>query len=100
MEQHRFFRGHAPESNVHVFSPGALEPRRQRLFRDWLTANTDDRQAYGALKRSLAQQGFSDVMHYNNAKAGLIYDIYDIYDIYERIFRADPASEHDPHPRH
>jgi hypothetical protein len=32
-------------------------------------------------------------MHYNNAKAGLIYDIY------ERIFAADPAAAHDPQPR-
>lgn len=35
--------------------------------------HADDREAYGNLKRSLAQQGLSDVMHYNNAKASLIY---------------------------
>ena len=92
-EQHRLFRGHAPESNVHVFSPAAREPQRQRLFRDWLTTNDNDREAYGNLKRALAQREFSDVMHYNNAKASLIYDIY------ERIFLTDPTSAHDPHPR-
>jgi GrpB-like predicted nucleotidyltransferase (UPF0157 family) len=55
--------------------------------------HAEDRDAYGNLKRSLALQEFSDVMHYNNAKASLIYDIY------ERIFLADPANEHDPRPR-
>jgi len=92
-EQHRLFRGHNPESNLHVFSPTACEPQRHRLFRDWLTTNAADRQAYGNLKRALARRGFSDVMHYNNAKASLIYDIY------ERIFLADPTSAHDPQPR-
>jgi GrpB-like predicted nucleotidyltransferase (UPF0157 family) len=92
-EQHRYLRGARPTSNVHVFSPGARESQRQRLFRDWLITHADDRAAYGALKRSLAQQGFTDVMHYNNAKAGLVYDIY------ERIYTADPETAHDPHPR-
>jgi hypothetical protein len=35
-EQHRYLRGARPTSNVHVFSPGARESQRQRLFRDWL----------------------------------------------------------------
>jgi GrpB-like predicted nucleotidyltransferase (UPF0157 family) len=92
-EQHRCFRGFDPAANVHVFSPGAQESQRQRRFRDRLIAHADDRAAYADLKRSLAQQGFTDVMQYNNAKAGLIYDIY------ERIFLSDPAVPHDPHPR-
>jgi GrpB-like predicted nucleotidyltransferase (UPF0157 family) len=92
-EQHRCFRGADPTSNVHVFSPGARELQRQHWFRDWLITHADDRSSYGALKRSLAQQGFTDVMHYNNARAGLVYDIY------ERIFMADLETAHDPHPR-
>ena len=93
-EEHRYFRGHDPDANVHVFSPGSRESQRQRRFRDWLITHGDDRSAYGALKRELAEHGgFTDVMHYNNAKAGLIYDIY------ERIFAADPAAAHDPQPR-
>jgi GrpB-like predicted nucleotidyltransferase (UPF0157 family) len=92
-EEHRMFRGSDPMSNVHVWSPGAVEPRRTRMFRDWLRTHDDDRAAYADLKRDLATRGFVDVMHYNNAKAGLIYDIY------ERIFAADPAHEHDPRPR-
>ncbi|MGI5126826.1 GrpB family protein [Pseudonocardia sp. CA-107938] len=92
-EEHRFFRGSEPAANVHVFSPGARESQRQRRFRDWLITHADDRTAYGELKRSVARRGFTDVMHYNNAKAWLIYDIY------ERIFAADPDAAHDPQPR-
>lgn len=87
-EEHRMFRGADPTSNVHVWSPGAIEPQRTRNFREWLRAHDDDRMAYGDLKRALAAQGFTDVMHYTNAKAGLIYEIY------ERIFLADPAYPH------
>ncbi|SHK44816.1 GrpB domain, predicted nucleotidyltransferase, UPF0157 family [Pseudonocardia thermophila] len=92
-EQHRFFRGADPTSNVHVFPPGSREGERMRRFRDWLRTHADDRAAYAELKRELARQGFTDVMHYNNAKAGLIYDVC------ERIFTADPQAEHDPRPR-
>ena len=55
-------------------------------FRDWLLGHEDDRAAYGDLKARLAEQGFTDVMDYNNAKGGFIYDIY------ERIFAADPSA--------
>jgi GrpB-like predicted nucleotidyltransferase (UPF0157 family) len=92
-EEHRMFRGADPTSNVHVWSPGAIEPRRTAAFRDWLREHADDHAAYADLKRALAQQGFTDVMDYNTAKGGLIYDIY------ERIFAADPEHEHTPQPR-
>jgi GrpB-like predicted nucleotidyltransferase (UPF0157 family) len=92
-EEHRCLRGAAPAANVHVWSPGAVEPRRTAAFRDWLRTHADDRDAYAALKRDLATRGFTDVMDYNNQKAALIYDIY------ERIFAADPAHPHTPRPR-
>ena len=92
-EEHRMFRGADPTSNVHVWSPGAIEPRRTAAFRDWLREDEHDRAAYADLKRTLAKQGYTDVMDYNTAKGGLIYDIY------ERIFAADPAHEHSPRPR-
>jgi GrpB-like predicted nucleotidyltransferase (UPF0157 family) len=92
-EEHRCLRGEDPAANVHVWSPGCIEPQRTRAFRDWLREHEDDRRAYAALKRDLAGQGFTDVMDYNTAKGGLIYDIY------ERIFVADPAHPHTPRPR-
>ena len=92
-EQHRCLVHSNPRCNLHVFSPGAVEPRRHRAFRDWLRTHDDDRDRYAALKRSLAEQHrFRSVMDYNNRKATLIYDIY------ERIFIADPEWEHDPQP--
>ena len=92
-EEHRCLRGTDPASNLHVWSPGSGEPARHAAFRDWLITQPDDREAYAAVKRDLATQGFTDAMQYNNAKAGLIYDIY------ERIFTADPDHPHSPHPR-
>lgn len=91
--EHRLVRGAEPVANVHIWSPDCPEPARHRMFRDWLRADDDDRRAYGELKLALAHQGFEDVMHYNNAKSALIYDIY------ERAFAADPAHPHDPQPR-
>ena len=82
-----------PRSTLHVFSAGAREPQRHRMFRDWLRTHEDDRAAYGEVKREVAARGFSDAMLYNNEKSWVVYDIY------EKIFAADPAHEHDPHPR-
>jgi GrpB-like predicted nucleotidyltransferase (UPF0157 family) len=92
-EQHRCLRLEEPRVNLHVWSPGAQEPHRHRMFRDWLVAQADDHAAYADLKCALAAEGFTDAMRYNNRKAALVYDIY------ERIFAADPAYSHTPRPR-
>jgi len=92
-EEHRVLTIEDPRTNLHVFSPGAREPQRHALFRDWLRSHVDDRATYAALKVELASRGFTDSMDYNNHKAELVYDIY------ERIFSDDPAHRHDPQPR-
>ncbi len=92
-EEHRCLTYASPNSNVHVFSPGAIEPQRHLLFRDWLAQNHADRDLYGALKFSLAGVGFEADADYNGQKAALVYDIY------ERAFADDPRFEHDPRPR-
>lgn len=92
-EEHRLLRLEDPECNLHVWSPGPPEPQRHRLFRDWLIAHPEDRERYAAAKQSAAAEGFTDGMHYNNAKAWVVYDIY------EQIFAADPDHRHDPRPR-
>jgi len=92
-EEHRVLTIEAPQTNLHVFSPGAIEPQRHALFRDWLRSSADDRAAYAALKAELGSRGFADSMEYNNHKAALVYDLY------ERAFAADPAHPHDPQPR-
>jgi GrpB-like predicted nucleotidyltransferase (UPF0157 family) len=92
-EEHRLVRGDRPNANVHVFSAGAREPLRHLMFRDWLRTHPSDRDAYAAVKRRLADEGFDDSMLYNNAKAAFVYDLY------EKILAADPTCPHDPHPR-
>ena len=92
-EEHRCLKLRDPSTNLHVFSPGAVEPRRHVAFRDWLRAHAEDREAYASVKREVAAQGFTDGMLFNNAKAWVVYDIY------ERIFAADPAHPHTPRPR-
>ncbi|HMD12634.1 MAG TPA: GrpB family protein, partial [Marmoricola sp.] len=78
--------------NLHVFSPGAIEPQRHRAFRDWLREHDDDRDAYAALKRDLATRPFDSVMDYTAGKGALVYESY------ERIFAADPEHPHTPQP--
>ena len=91
-EQHRCLRLDSPAANLHVFSPGAVEPQRHLAFREWLTHDAADREAYAALKCDLASRTFESVMAYNNEKGVLIYEIY------ERVFTADPAHPHTPQP--
>ena len=92
-EEHRMLTVPDRSVNLHVFSPGAGEPQRHLMFRDWLRASNDDRASYAILKSVLARRGFTDGMDYNNHKAALVYDIY------EKVFAADPAHDHDPQPR-
>jgi GrpB-like predicted nucleotidyltransferase (UPF0157 family) len=92
-DEHRLLAIEDPPTNLHVFGPGSHEPARTRMFRDWLRAHPEDRQAYAALKTALATRGFADGMDYNNHKAGFVYDLY------EKAFGADPDHDHDPQPR-
>ena len=92
-EEHRLLRLEEPECHLHAWAPGSAEPQRHRAFRDWLIGHPDDREQYAAAKHAAAAEGHTDGMHYNNAKAWVVYDIY------ERIFAADPTYAHDPRPR-
>lgn len=92
-EEHRVVKGQDPATNLHVWSPGSQEVQRHLAFRDWLRSHADDRAAYGEVKRRIAAHDLDDAMVYNNLKAAFVYDLY------ERIFAADPAHAHDPHPR-
>ena len=90
-EPHRQLTLGHPNTNLHVWNPGAVEPRRHALFASWLRSNPTDRHRYAAVKReAVAADG---TIRYNDLKAAVVYDIY------ERAFLADPAHPHGPHPR-
>jgi len=68
---HWMLRTPSHDAHVHVW----LDPqqvRRHLLFRDWLRVSSDDRAAYEALKRRLAEQDWDDMNYYAYAKSELI----------------------------
>lgn len=90
-DSHRHLTLADPNTNVHVWSPGAVEPQRHMLFARWLSDHGADRDLYAAAKKKALAAGGSS--RYNDAKSGVTYDIY------ERAFIADPLHHHDPQPR-
>ncbi|MBA4021382.1 MAG: hypothetical protein C0482_03395 [Gordonia sp.] len=72
---HRMVRTPELDVHVHVCAPDSDWQRRHLLFRDWLRHNDDDREAYGALKKTLAAQEWSDMNEYAAAKGPLIGEI-------------------------
>ena len=89
-DPHRQFSFADPNANLHIWSPGAVEPRRHAAFIGWLRDHPEDRERYAAAK--LAAAGSDGALRYNDLKSAMVYDIYD------RIFAADPAERHDPGP--
>lgn len=68
-----------PRCNLHVFGFDSPESIRQRIFRDWLRGNTDERDRYAAIKREAAAEANArgeHVMQYNARKEQLIREIY------------------------
>jgi GrpB-like predicted nucleotidyltransferase (UPF0157 family) len=62
-----------------VFGVDSPEPFKQRIFRDWLRGNPDDRDRYAAAKRqaaSAANTSGEHVMQYNARKEQIIMEIY------------------------
>lgn len=90
-DPHRHLTLAIPNTNLHVWSPGALEPRRHALFVDRLRSHAEERRVYNAAKA--AAVGAAASGRYNDLKAAVVYDIY------ERAFIADPDHRHDPQPR-
>jgi GrpB-like predicted nucleotidyltransferase (UPF0157 family) len=89
-EPHRHVTFAAPNANVHVWNPGAVEPRRHALFVAWLRTHAEDRRRYEDAKKAAVAPGARG--RYNDLKAAVVYQIY------ERALRADPGHEHDPRP--
>ena len=90
-DAHRQLTFEIPNTNLHVWSPAAVEPQRHELFTRWLGANETDRERYATAKRAaVSADGLSS---YNDLKSAVVYDIY------ERALLADLSHHHDPQPR-
>lgn len=70
--QHRMFKGHEVDVNLHVFSTGCVEIDRLLLLRDRLRSNPAERQLYEQTKRRLARQTWKYVQNYADAKSEVI----------------------------
>ena len=70
--QHRFFRAHNPEVQIHVFAVGSEEAERMLLFRDRLRSNMDERSLYEETKRRLAAKSWARVQDYADAKSEVV----------------------------
>jgi GrpB-like predicted nucleotidyltransferase (UPF0157 family) len=73
--EHRLLTGPDTDVNVHVFSAGATEIDRMLTFRDWLRSHEADREAYLAVKRTLARRTWRHVQHYADAKSDIVRQI-------------------------
>jgi GrpB-like predicted nucleotidyltransferase (UPF0157 family) len=69
---HRMLRTPERDVHVHVWAAGDAEIERKLGFRDRLRSSAEDRAAYEALKRGLAQRDWEDMNDYANAKGPLI----------------------------
>ncbi|HEX2141807.1 MAG TPA: GrpB family protein [Candidatus Limnocylindria bacterium] len=75
--EHRYFRpsGDRPRAvQVHVCQAGSGWERTHLLYRDFLRANPETRDAYAALKRDLAARYRDDRIAYTEAKTSFILD--------------------------
>jgi GrpB-like predicted nucleotidyltransferase (UPF0157 family) len=68
---HRMFRTPERDVHVHIWRRGSEDEKRHLIFREHLRSNPDDRDAYVALKRSLAGR-WKDVNYYAEAKGPFI----------------------------
>jgi GrpB-like predicted nucleotidyltransferase (UPF0157 family) len=77
---HRYFRpgGDRPRDvQIHVCDVGGEWEREHLLFRDYLRAHPQARDAYAGLKRDLAERYRDDRLAYNEGKTGFILDTLD-----------------------
>lgn len=76
---HRVLRNVDPACHLHVFGYDSPEVIKHRIFRDWLRANTDDRDLYANTKReaaALSRAAGEHSMQYNARKELIIQEIY------------------------
>ena len=73
--EHRLFRGVDPKVNLHAFSADCEEIGRMLAFRDWMRTHAEDRELYEREKRRLAEQTWTTVQDYADAKTEVVREI-------------------------
>jgi len=73
--EHRLFETAGQDVLLHVFSAGCSETERMVRFRDWLGANTPDRELYVRTKRELAARDWRYMQQYADAKTDVVEEI-------------------------
>ena len=73
--RHRMLRTTEKDVHIHVFEPESQEIKDYRDLRDWLRINEADRDLYAATKKKLAQQRWSDMNYYSDAKSSVVQQI-------------------------
>jgi len=79
-DEHRFFRpppDRPRDAHVHVVPVGSVWEREHLLFRDYLRAHADAREAYARAKAEAARMWRDDRAAYTEAKSDVILDILD-----------------------
>jgi len=73
--RHRMLRTTEKDVHIHVFEPESQEITDYRDLRDWLRINEADRDLYASTKKKLAQQRWSDMNYYADAKSSVVQQI-------------------------
>ena len=73
--RHRMLRTTEKDVHIHVFEPESQEIRDYLDLRDWLRINEADRDLYASTKKKLAQQPWSDMNYYADAKSSVVRQI-------------------------
>jgi GrpB-like predicted nucleotidyltransferase (UPF0157 family) len=82
--EHRMLKGPDTAVHLHVFSTVCEEIDRMLAFRDWLRANSRDRDLYARTKLALAKKKWKYGQNYADAKTSVVAEIL------ERARRASP----------
>jgi GrpB-like predicted nucleotidyltransferase (UPF0157 family) len=73
--QHRLFRSHDTDINLHVYSFGCPEIDKMLMFRDWLRSNDADRKLHERTKRELSKRTWKYVQDYADSKTSVVEEI-------------------------
>ncbi|WP_187977753.1 GrpB family protein [Mycetocola sp. JXN-3] len=74
-DHHRMFRTPKKDVHIHVYQPEHSQVSDYIALRNHLRANADDRDLYARTKRALAEQTWSDMNDYADAKTDVIAEI-------------------------